>query len=134
MNKTKRIILILGGAILVGGAILFLYGFVVIYRDVKANCLKAQNEYKEDCVDSLIALVKDEDKTLRERNSAVWVLGQLADKKALPLLYELEQSLSEQERCDHDKYLCKYEVKKAIKWCEDGNITNWMYKGRAGWR
>ena len=134
MTKTKRVVLILLEALLVGGLILFFYSFLVIYSGVKINCLKAQNEYKDDCVDSLMRLVKAENKTFREKNSAVWALGQLADKKALPLLYELEKSLPEQGRCGYDRYLCKYEVRKAIKWCEGGNITNWMYKGRQGWR
>ena len=134
MTKTKKVVLLLVGALLVGGLILFFYSFLVIYSGVKTNCLKAQNEYKEDCVDSLMRLVKAENKTLREKNSAIWTLGQLADKKALPLLYELEKSLPEQGRCGYDKFLCKYEVEKAIKWCEKGNITNWMYRGRDEWR
>ena len=134
MTKTKKVVLLLVGAFLVGGLILFFYSFLVIYSGVKINCLKAQNEYKEDCVDSLIRLVKAEDKTLREKNSAVWALGQLADKKALSFLYELDKSIPEQGRCSYDGYLCKYEVRKAIKWCEGGNITGWMYKGRDEWR
>lgn len=96
--------------------------------------MKAQNGYKEDCVGSLIKLVQSENKTFREKNSAIWALGQLADKEALPFLYELEKSLPEQEKCSYDSYLCKYEVQKAIKWCEKGNITSWMYRDRGNWR
>lgn len=72
--------------------------------------------------------------SFRARNSAVWALGQLADKKALPFLYELNKSLPEQKKCDYDESICKYEVQKAIAWCEKGNVTNWMYKNQANWR
>lgn len=110
--------------------IIFSYSLYAIYKDVKANCLKAQDEYKVDCVGSLIKVVQSENKTFRQKNSAVWALGQLADKKALPFLYELNKSLTQQERCAYDGYLCKYEVQKAIRWCESGNVTSWMYRNR----
>lgn len=109
--------------------IIFSYSLYAIYKDVKANCLKAQDEYRSDCVGSLIKVVQSENKTFRQKNSAVWALGQLADKKTLPFLYELNKSLTQQERCDYDGYLCKYEVQKAIRWSESGNITSWMYRG-----
>lgn len=110
--------------------IIFSYSFYAIYKDVKANCLKAQNEYRNDCVNSLIKVIQSENKTFREKNSAIWALGQLANSKALPFLYEINKSLPEQERCSYDGYLCKYEVQKAIRWSESGNVTSWMYRNR----
>lgn len=104
-----------------------------IYKNVKNNCVLAKNKYKENCVDALIKFIKSDDETAREKNSAIWALGQLTDKAALPVLYDLDKSLPEQEKCSYDKYLCKYEVEKAIRWCEKGNITGWMYKNREAW-
>lgn len=133
MNRTKKILLIsLVGFFLISVTIFFL--FWTIYHNVKANCLKAQREFGDDCVNSLLQLANSEDKTFRERNSAIWALGQLADKEALLFLYELEKALPEQEKCRSAQYLCKYEVQKAIKWCERGNITSWMYRNRENWR
>jgi hypothetical protein len=104
-----------------------------IYGGVKEACVQAKQKFKEDCVNSLISFAKSEKYSLRERNSAIWALGQLADKRALPLLYELNQSLPSQEQCQHDQFLCKYEIEKAIKWCEHGNITHWMYWNQENW-
>ena len=116
------------------GLVVFLYSFYSIYRGVKANCLKAKSEYRQDCVSSLINFAQSENYTFRERNSAIWALGQIADKEALPFLYELNRSLPGEEKCSYDRYLCKYEVQKAIKWCERGNLTSWMYKNHKNWR
>lgn len=120
-------------AAFVFGLLIFFYSFYVIYKGVKVACVKAKTEYQEECVDSLIKVVKAGDKTFRDKNHAVWALGQLADKKALPFLYELGDFLPKQERCSYDDFLCKYEVEKAIKWCERGNVTSWMYRNRENW-
>lgn len=108
--------------------IVFIFLFV-IYKDVRTNCIKATRQYGEDCIGSLTKIIQSDKTSFREKNSAVWTLSQLADKKALPFLYELDKATPEQDRCSYDKYLCKYEIKKAIKWCEKGNVTSWIYKG-----
>ena len=113
----KKTIFVSVFAILIFALTLFIYSFFIIYKDVKAACLKAQNEYQEDFVSSLIKYIQEDKHTFRARNSAVWALGQLADKKALPFLYELDNSLPAQEKCSYNEYLCKYEVEKAIMWC-----------------
>ena len=113
--------------------LIFICGsFFIIYQGVKTTCLKAKEDYKENCVNALIKYIQSNNKTFRDKNSAIWALGQLADKKTLPFLYELNKSLPERKKCSGD-YLCKYEIKKAIKWCETSNITSWMYKNR-DWR
>jgi len=97
----KRIFLILAGLMVFAFFALVAFSFFVIHKSVRSNCIKAKNEFGGDCIDSLIALVKSEKFKTREKNSAIWALGQLADKRALPLLYELEQSLPEQEKCHY---------------------------------
>jgi hypothetical protein len=50
----------------------------------------------------------------------------LADQQALPTLekYYTGQIPNKESL---DKTLSQYELKKTIKWCQNGNITNWMY-------
>jgi len=138
MGKTKKQnyagILIAG---FVGAAVLAFAGmtFSHLHSSVKSICLTAKNEYRKDCVSSLIETVKSEKYLFRERNKAIWALGQIADQKALPFLNELHRSLPEQ-KVDSDRGLSKYEVEKAIKWCsgEKTNITSWMYRNRENWK
>jgi len=107
--------------------ILFSYSFLVIYTKVKITCVNAQKEYKEDCVNSLTKLFQSDKKPFRQKNTAIWVLGQLADQRALPILRSLYTG-NMPSRESLDKTISQYELKKAIQWCEKGNITSWMYK------
>jgi len=107
--------------------ILFSYSFLVIYTKVKIICVNVQKEYKEDCVNSLTKLVQSDKKPFRQKNTAIWVLGQLADQRALPILRSLYTG-NMPSRESLDKTISQYELKKAIQWCEKGNITSWMYK------
>lgn len=127
INNIKKIVLISIVSIFAPSIIIFSYSFFAIYKNVKNTCMRARNEYHEDCTGSLIKLIQSDKSTLRQKSSAIWALGQLADKKALSLLYELDKSLPWQKKCPLDTCLSKYEVQKAIKWCEQGNITRWMY-------
>lgn len=107
--------------------IVFIVSYIAIYNHVKNTCFNAKKIYGQDCVTSLIKIIQSDKASLREKNSAVWALGQLADTRALPFLYELNKTTPKQDRCGYDSYLCKYEVEKAVKWCENGNATSWMY-------
>ncbi|HLD11298.1 MAG TPA: HEAT repeat domain-containing protein [Patescibacteria group bacterium] len=129
----KRLLLLLTFTCLLVISGIF-YSLFIIQKDVKAACLKAKTFYQKGCVESLIQAVQSDDYSYREKNTAVWALGQIADKKALPFLTELASSLPEQERCHYDEFICAYEVQKAIKWCTQGNVTNWMYRNREQWK
>ena len=109
------------------------FTFSVIYKDVKAISVKAKEEYKQDCVHSLIALFNSSSHSDKEENLAIYALGQIADKEALPFLQDLEKKYSCPGKTKYQDSRC-YEIKKAIKWCTKGNITNWMYKGRDEWQ
>ena len=128
----KKIFLIIFTGFLVA-FVLFVVSLFTIYSGVKKTCLQARKEYQEDCLSSLIKVVESDNHSFREKNSAIWALGQIADSKALPFLFELEKTLPEQERCSYDRFICRHEVEKAIKWCTQGNITNWMYSQREQW-
>jgi len=125
--KLKKILLISALSIVALAFFFFSYTLRVIYQDVKATCLKAQREYEEDCVNSLIKLVQSDKKTFRERNTAIWALGQLADKRALPALKSLYTGKIPPKE-SFSQTLSQYELKKAIQWCEKGNATSWMYR------
>ncbi|OGF99572.1 hypothetical protein A2Y99_04370 [Candidatus Gottesmanbacteria bacterium RBG_13_37_7] len=125
--RRKLVIAVLTGILFLFIVSIF-YTFYIIRRDVYKTCRQAKVLSGKNCVQSLIALIRSDTNSYRSRNTAIWALGQLADKNALPFLYELYQSLPEQKKCPYDQFICKYEVQKAIKWCERGNITSWMYK------
>ena len=123
--KTKRITVkkLLLYVIAAGVGIVFLLLIIISFWigfSVKKECQKAQQEFSGDCVEALSVLVDDEKKSFKERNSAVWALGQLGDRRALAVLNKYYTG----EPCQHDKFLCQYELKKAIKLAEGSfNIT-----------
>ncbi|HKZ34256.1 MAG TPA: hypothetical protein VJ179_00090 [Patescibacteria group bacterium] len=131
IKRTLLIVSLLGLFII---SVIFLYSLYLIRKDVKTACLKAKTAYQKDCVESLIQVIQSGESSYREKNTAVWALGQIADKKALPFLSILEASLPKQERCTYDEFICTYEVQKAIKWCTQGNVTSWMYRNRESWK
>ena len=133
MNKPKPIIILLLSSLILF-ILLSSISFFIIYYNVKSVSIKARNEYNKNCTESLIELIKSENHSFKEMNDAVWALGQIADKGSLSFLNELLKDSKEFKPCDRNKYLCKYEVEKAIKWCTKGNITGWMYKNRDNWK
>jgi hypothetical protein len=73
----------------------------------------AQRRFPGDEVQALMATVQSEGLSLAERNHAVWALGQLRDKRALPVL----QKYYTGGPCDHAHYLCQSELRKAVDSC-----------------
>lgn len=93
--------------------------------DVREKCLVAQGRYdNEDCVESLILALKDEENSIRERNGAIWALGQLGDDRALPVIKEFYTGIIP-DREPYDETLSQYEMKKAINLLEsDFNLSH----------
>jgi hypothetical protein len=76
-------------------------------------------------VDALILFMESGDEPWAKRNRAVWALGQLGDPRALPHLRKHYTG----QPCDHSRFLCQYELKKAIRLCEGGrNLTAWTWR------
>jgi len=127
-NKLLKIFVFLS---LIGVSAIFLLiiiSFIWIRFDVKVKCIDAKREYGGNCVNALINLLDDEKQSIRSKNSAIYVLGQLADKRALIILQKLYTGdIPEKESLY--KTISQYELKKAINWCNEGNITSWMYGG-----
>jgi hypothetical protein len=94
-----------------------------IRSGVKEISAEATQHYPGDRVEALITYVKSEDQSLRQRNLAVWALGQIGDKRALPVFNQFYTG----GPCDHGSLLCQGELQKAIKLCEGGfNATAWL--------
>ncbi len=128
MNIMRKLIIIC----VLSALILGMAGMLQIYGGVKDSCLKAQDKYHENCTDSLMLFVQSEEESFTDRNTAIWALGQLADRKALPVLKSMYTGNIPNKE-PYDKGISQYELKKAIKWCETGNATSWMYKNRNVW-
>lgn len=129
IKNIKQKILYLGAI----GVSVFLLFFVVtvswIGFDVKSQCQDAEREYEKDCVESLTMLLADEGKGLKQRNSAIWVLGQMGDIRALPTL-EKYYTGNIPDRESLYKTISQYELKKAIELVKGGtNITAIFWRG-----
>ena len=109
--------------------VVILAGFSFICWDigieVKSIAEEASQKYPGDTVDALIAFVDSKDNNTRRRNHAVWALGQLGQKKALPVLVKYYHGGPN----DPTRELSQYELKKAIKACKGGlNLTAWTWR------
>jgi len=96
-------------------------GFVGLAWMIDANAhqlgARAVTEFGGDEIEALVALVQSERHTLAERNRAVNTLGILADARALPVLEQFYTG----EGCQHSRFLCQHELRKAITRCRGGN-------------
>ena len=81
-----------------------------VYRESQ----KAMAQFSGDRVEALIAMVDCQTCSLHDRTQAVWALGQLRDKRSLPVLYKYHTG----ESCDHERMICQEELRKAIRWTE----------------
>lgn len=96
-----------------------------IRSNVKKMSAEATRQYSGDSIEALITYVNSESHSLRQRNRAVWALGQIGGKRALATLEKYYTG----GPCDHDKSLCQRELQKAIKGCKGGfNATAWLLR------
>ena len=85
----------------------------LIASGVHAASDAALLERPGDRVPALIAYLESPGHNLRDRNRAIWALGQLGDARALPVL---EKHFTGKP-CEHSRALCQAELKKAIRLC-----------------
>ena len=92
----------------------------------------ATQKYPGDKVEALIMLVESKENgyrahRYRAKNHALWALGQLGDKRALPSLKKLVTG----EPCDHETNLCQGEIKEAIHKLETNgfNLPKFLWRG-----
>ena len=119
----KRLV---GYGILICFSLLFV-GFLCICFSIRSSVkeisAKAVRQFPGDRIEALVAYVESEDYSLRQRNLAVWALGQIGDERALPVLEKFHTG----GPCDHDSRLCQGELQKAIAGCKGAfNATAWL--------
>lgn len=117
---------------ILGYGVLFCFAFLLIMyvwacfsirSSVKRISTQATNEYPGDRVEALLRYAGSKNHSLRQRNRAVWALGQIGDERALPALRQWHIG----GPCDHDEFLCQRELQKATTLCEGGlNATAWL--------
>ncbi len=94
-----------------------------IRSSVKEISAQAVQEYPGDRIEALITYVDSKNHSLKQRNRAVWALGQIGDERALATLEKFWTG----KPCDHSSTLCQREVGKAIKACKGSfNATAWL--------
>lgn len=113
----------------IAGVIIFVITSLWIGSDVRRYCKTAKKRYPGTCVSALTEIVLDESMPYRDRNHAIWALGQLGDPKALTYLNKYNTGkITEKESID--TALSQYELTKAIKLMQGGlNLTAlvWRY-------
>jgi len=106
----------------------FFIGSVWIGYEAKSLCQQAQWQYDGDCVEALIAQLDDRHQGFRNRNHAIWALGEIGDSRALPIL-EKYYTGNIPNREPLDDMISQYELKKAINLARGGtNITTWVWR------
>ena len=106
------------------------YSFHTIFKNVQNISEKAKSEFGSDHVEALIALMESENFSFKDRNRAIWALGQIGDKRALPHLTKLNTKVPSQAKpWNSGKYLVKFSIEKAVKQIKSKFIvTRWMYQ------
>jgi len=107
--------------------LLLAYGGVclVIGAGVGDAMARALDRFPENGTEALISKAGSAEFPLKDRNRAIWALGQLGDVRALAPL----ESLKTGKPCDHAAAVCQHELRKAIRQCRGGvNITRWAWK------
>ncbi len=94
-----------------------------IRSSVKEISATAVGQYPGDRIEALVTYVDSRNHSLKQRNHAVWALGQIGDERALPTLEKFYTG----GPCDHESHLCERELQKAIKQCKGSlNATVWL--------
>jgi len=103
-----------------------------IELSVRGICEKATEAYPGDRVEALMMYVKSDEygynaQRHRANNHAIWALGQLGDRRALPFL----RNLATGQPCDHETNLCQGEILKAIEKLENNsfNLPGFLWRG-----
>lgn len=131
MKKKKKIIFITLFSIVMILTIAFITLHFWIECTVKENISIAKQHYGGSDEEALISYLKDEKNTAGNRSHiAIWTLGQIHSKEALPILYSYYQDDPEGNSCygKHHSKLCQYELYKAIKTIEAAHPNSYANK------
>lgn len=120
----KRILIIISVSLLT----LLVLGFTAIYvwidQGVKKNIQTVKEHYPGKAEDALIAYLLDESNSPGDRSHiAIWTLGQINSKKAIPILNKYYKNDPTGTTCkgNHNVVICQYELYKAL----NASKVNW---------
>ncbi len=124
----RRSVIFIGSIAFAIFAFVTLLSFNIIGYSVEDKCQTAQEKYGGDCVEALTAFLDDANNTFRSRNSAIWALGQLGDRRALPVLQGYRSAEGERSG-PLDRGISQYELEKAIRLIDGGfNATAFFWR------
>lgn len=91
---------------------------------VEQTCVDAKRDYRQqECTAALIRRINDTSVSFRERNDAIWAVGQQGDATAIPELKKLQKA--DKTYRGYDVEVSQYELEKAVQLLEGGfNITH----------
>ena len=116
----------------IGASIFIMFSVIAcvwIGFEVKNQCTIAKAAYgSNNCTQALSSLLDDENRSFQERNSAIWALGQLGEKEALPMLQKYYTGIIP-NREPLNGTISQYELKKAINLANGGiNISAFIWR------
>ena len=99
--------------------LIFIITSLWIGSDVRRYCKRARQIYGGGCFSALSEMVDDTGMPFRDRNHAIWSLGQLGNPKALTYLNKYYTgNIPKTENLDAG--LSQYEMSKAMKLMQGG--------------
>lgn len=94
----------------------------------RASEAESTEVWRARCSEALVEVMRDEGNSFKERNDAVWALGQLGDEQALGSV-EAFYTGNIPDREPYNQTLSQYEMKKAINLLSGGwNATAWLWR------
>lgn len=119
------------------GLTVILFCFILVIRiwighGIKGNIALAKSHYPGKAEDALIAYLFDTNNSPIDRShKAIWTLGQIRSKKALPVLSEFYKNDPDGKTCKghHNSVLCQYEIHKAMVSIDHG----WLGAKEKNW-
>lgn len=117
---TVIMVLIIALSLLFIGASIHVHICLTKYVSIAQKCFPDE----DDKLFSMVRYMNSDQYGLKDRNNMIWAIGQSADKRALNHLLALYTG----KPCSHSRYLCQYELSKAINLC--GGKVDFKYKDK----
>ena len=119
----KRIIL----AVIIFVVLVVASGFFSLFYTVRKTCNLAKEKHGGKCQTALVSVLEDENAIPKEKNDAIWALGQMAEPESLSALEKIYAGKVPEGREPLNEVVSQYEIEKAIRWVKNGNVFSWMY-------
>ena len=118
------------GMLIACGTMVVLYsaGLGIIFKAVDSIAEEAKAVYGGDHVEALIELVSDETAPFDKRNTAIWALGQIGDRRALPAIRALDTPEYQERPYETSSYIVQEYVDTSIEGIEEPSAKRWIYR------